>query len=96
MTCPRSADGEPVFWRSHRRAWEQVRTAAGITELRVHDLRHTAATFWLSAGLSVHAVGQLLGHADAGLTLRLYGHALPQETATAADRLESWRAAQRP
>lgn len=95
MTAPRSADGARVFWRSHRRAWEQVRTAAGIPELRVHDLRHTCATFWLAAGLSVHAVGKLLGHADAGLTLRLYGHALPQETSSAADRLEAWREAQR-
>jgi integrase len=84
-----------VFWRSHRRAFEQVRAEAGIPSLRVHDLRHTAATFWLAAGLSVHATAELLGHVDAALVLRLYGHALPQETSTAADRLEAWREAQR-
>lgn len=95
MASPRSGDGERVFWRSHRRAWEHVRDAAEIPELRVHDLRHTAATFWLAAGLTVHAVAELLGHVDAALVLRLYGHALPAETSTAADRLEAWRAEQR-
>jgi integrase len=95
MTCPRSADGERVFWRSHRRAWEQIREAAGIPELRSHDLRHSAATFWLAAGLTVHAVAELLGHTDAALVLGLYGHALPREVASAGERLETWRAAQR-
>jgi integrase len=73
-----------------------VRAEAGIPSLRVHDLRHTCATFWLAAGLSVHAVADLLGHVDAGLVLRLYGHALPAEVSSAAERLEAWRASQRP
>ncbi len=64
-----------MFWRSHRCAWEQVRAEAGIPVLRIHDLRHSAATFWLAAGLRVHAVAALLGHVDAALVLRLYGHA---------------------
>lgn len=95
MAAPRSADGAPAFWRSHRRAWEQVREGAGIPDLHVHDLRHTAATFWLAAGLTVHAVADLLGHTDAALVLRLYGHALPAEVATAGERMEAWRADQR-
>jgi integrase len=85
MTCP----------RSHRRAWEQVRRAAGIPALRVHDLRHTAATSWLAAGLSVHATADLLGHVAAALVPRLYGRALPRETSSVADRMEAWREAQR-
>jgi integrase len=72
-----------------------VREAAKLPGLRVHDLRHTCATFWLAAGLSVHAAAELLGHVDAALVLRLYGHALPAEVSTAAERLEGWRAAQR-
>lgn len=88
------ADGRRVFASSHRRAWEQIREAAGIPKLRVHDLRHTCATFLLAAGLKSHEVAELLGHADAGLVDRLYVHALPSEVSSAADRLESWRAAQ--
>ena len=95
MASQRSADGERAFPRSHRRAWEQVRSAAGADGLRAHDLRHTAATFWLAAGLAVHAVADLLGHTDATLVLSLYGHALPRERASAGERLEAWRAAQR-
>jgi integrase len=96
MAAPLSADGERVFGRSHRRAWEQVREAAGLPGLRVHDLRHSCATFWLAAGLSVHATAELLGFVDEALVLRLYGHALPAEVSTAAERLEAWRASQRP
>ncbi len=93
MASPRSADGERVIYRSTRRSWEQVRAALGMPELRAHDLRHTAATHWLAAGLSVHAVAELLGHTTAALVLRLYGHALPSELASAGDRLEAWKAA---
>jgi integrase len=35
-------------------------------------LRHTAATRWLLAGVSIAQVSRLLGHADAGFTLRVY------------------------
>ncbi len=69
--------------------------AAGLAGLRVHDLRHTAATFWLAAGPTVHAVAALLGHTDAHLVLSLYGHALPAEHASAGQVLDAWRAAQR-
>jgi integrase len=59
----------------------------------VHDLRHAAATHWLAAGLTPHAVARLLGHADPTLVLRRYGHALPDELARAGVALESFRRA---
>ncbi len=95
LACGRPGDGERVFVGSHRRAWEHVREEVGIPGLRIHDLRHTAAAFWLAGGLTIHAVAELLGHTDATLVLRLYGHALPSEVASAAERLEAWRAEQR-
>ena len=49
---------------------------------RPHDLRHTAATAWLAAGVDVKTVQAWLGHASAELTLNLYGHHL----GTDADR----------
>jgi site-specific recombinase XerD len=42
-------------------------------------LRHADATHSLRAGLTAHAVTRLLGHSDAGLVWRRYGHALPDE-----------------
>jgi integrase len=58
---------------------------------RFHDLRHADATYALAAGLSAHAVAALLGHSDAGLVLRRYGHALPNELAGANDALSAFR-----
>jgi integrase len=58
---------------------------------RFHDTRHAYATSLLAAGLGSHAVAALLGHADASLVDRRYGHALPDELATAANKLSEWR-----
>jgi integrase len=53
---------------------------------------HTAATFFLAAGLRSHAVAELLGRSDAGLVDRVYRHALPDELARAAAAVEGWLA----
>ncbi len=96
LASGRPADGARVFPVDYWRSWERVRTAAKLPDPqpRFHDLRHTAATFWLAAGLRSHAVAELLGHEDAGLVDRLYGHALPDELAGAGDALEGWIATQ--
>lgn len=49
--------------------WDQ--TAAGH---RFHDLRHTAASNWLVAGVDVKTVSKWLGHSSATVTLRVYAH----------------------
>ena len=46
---------------------------AGIPDVRLHDLRHSFASFGVSLGLSLPMVGELLGHADAATTQR-YAH----------------------
>ena len=56
--------------------------------------RHAFATHALAAGLSAHAVAQLLGHSDAGLVWRRYRHAFPDEIARAATLLSEWRQGQ--
>ena len=42
---------------------------------RIHDLRHTHASWLLDQGVSIHAVQQRLGHSNVMTTLRTYGHA---------------------
>ena len=54
--------------------WYQAKTAIGRPELRVHDLRHTAASSWLAAGADPKVVQRVLGHASAAMTMDLYGH----------------------
>src|SRR5262249_45568879 len=71
LALGRPADGERVFPARPNRSWPRIRAAAGLADPqpRFHDLRHTAATFWLAAGLRAHAVAELLGHADAGSSI---------------------------
>ena len=48
--------------------------AARVPDVRVHDLRHTAASLWLAAGADPKVVQRVLGHATAAMTMDLYGH----------------------
>jgi integrase len=56
-------------------AWEALRKAADIPDVRTHDLRHTYASVLASSGLSLPIIGRLLGHTTAQTTLR-YSHLL--------------------
>lgn len=48
---------------------------AGMTNIiRVHDLRHSAASFYLSQGADMYAIQRLLGHASIEETIRTYSH----------------------
>jgi integrase len=50
---------------------------AGIpTDVRFHDLRHTAGTLALRQGVPLHTVSRMLGHSDPAMTLRRYAHVL--------------------
>jgi integrase len=55
------------------RPWRAVATRAGLHGVRIHDLRHTHASFGAGAGLGLPIIGKLLGHAHAATTAR-YAH----------------------
>ena len=59
-----------------KRAWDKARDEAGLPGLRIHDLRHSAASFMINAGIDLYAVGRILGHADHQSTQR-YAHRSP-------------------
>ena len=61
-------------------------------ELRLYDLRPTAASLMIRQGASVKAVQRQLGHATASITLDTYGHLFPDELDALAGRLEDARA----
>ena len=54
-------------------SWNAARIRAGMPDLRVHDLRHSFASFLVNAGRSLYEVQELLGHADIRTTSR-YAH----------------------
>ena len=63
---------------------------AGLEHLRFHDLRHTFATTALQNGVDVKTVSSMLGHFDAGFTLRTYTHATRQKQDEAAAAMGSF------
>ena len=54
-------------------AWHVVRAAAGVKDIRLHDLRHGFASVGVQAGLSLPMLGGLLGHTTPATTAR-YAH----------------------
>ena len=90
-----SPKGEPLRssnWR--RRVWRPACETSGMPEgLRIHDLRHTAASLLVSAGANVKAVQRHLGHATATQTLDRYAHLFTDDLEAIAERLEEvWAA----
>lgn len=53
--------------------WNRIRRELGLSRVRIHDLRHTFASFLVNAGHSLYEVQQLLGHSDPRTTMR-YAH----------------------
>jgi integrase len=70
----------------YRKLWLALLQEAGITGLRVHDLRHTFASYALSGGETLGTVGQLLGHRSAQTTTR-YAHLIDDAARRAVARL---------
>jgi integrase len=66
--------------------WAKICAAAELSNVRVHDLRHTYASYLASSGLSVPIIGQLLGHTQASTTSR-YSHLLDDPLRVATERV---------
>ena len=62
-------------------------TGAGLPLIRLHDLRHTAATLALAAGVHPKVVQERLGHSSIGITLDTYSHVVQGMQAEAAAKV---------
>jgi integrase len=67
-----------------RHTWDRIREKAGMPWLRLHDLRHSFASFLINSGCSLFVVQQALGHADSRVTQR-YAHLSNQTLQDAAN-----------
>jgi len=66
--------------------WRAICKLAGLSGVRVHDLRHSYASILASAGLSLPVIGALLGHTQPGTTAR-YAHLLDDPLRAATERV---------
>jgi integrase len=57
-------------------AFRRIARNAGLERLRLHDLRHLAASLMVGQGASVRAVAEMLGHRRPSITLDVYSHVL--------------------
>lgn len=70
----------------YRKPWLALLSDAGVSDLRIHDLRHTFASYALSGGQTLGTVGQLLGHRSAQTTTR-YAHLIDDAARRAVAQL---------
>ncbi|MDP9094407.1 MAG: site-specific integrase [Actinomycetota bacterium] len=85
--------GDPPHQNTVGYWWRKTQTAAGVSGIRLHDLRHFYASGLIAAGCDVVTVQRALGHASATTTLRTYAHLWPtaedRTRAAAADLMRS-------
>ena len=84
---PSPKTGEMYHPDSIAKLHEKILRDTGLEHIRFHDLRHTFATMALQNGVDVKTVSSMLGHYDAGFTLRTYTHATRQMQEQAAEKM---------
>ena len=78
----KALDSSPLFPISEtqiRRMLDKYCKKANVEKIRLHDFRHSHASFLLHNNMSLKLVSERLGHSSADITLRYYYHLLPKE-----------------
>lgn len=84
----RSQTGGPIDPDNVDRAFKRHLTAAGLPEIRFHDLRHTHASLLIAAGVHPKAIQARLGHSSITTTLNVYGHLMPSAFDSVGPKLD--------
>jgi integrase len=64
--------------------WDQVRKRAGLADVRLHDIRHTVASWLIHGGQNLYIVGKVLNHGDQSTTQK-YSHVDNRQIRNALD-----------
>ncbi len=70
------------------RELHKLLVAAGLPDIRFHDLRHSAATMLLVAGVHPKVVQERLGHSTIAMTMDTYSHVVPSMQQEAAKKID--------
>jgi integrase len=81
------AVGQPLQPRTVGKAWRAAADRLGL-DVRLHDLRHTAASLMLGAGVPLKVVSEALGHSSIAITADVYAHVTPDLRREAADAID--------
>lgn len=91
-----AADGAFVFGETNplpattiERRLTNCAKNAGVKRIRIHDLRHSCASYLIHAGVSIVAVSRQLGHTDIEQTLNTYSHMLPDDREQVRSNLQA-------
>lgn len=88
------SDGVPfqaaVIYRRADRSWQD----RSLGRLRLHQARHTYASFMIAAGVNAKALSSFMGHSSIKVTFDLYGHLMPGTEAEAAALLDRYLGAE--
>jgi integrase len=79
--------GAPIEPRNDYRQFKKLLDRAGLPSVRLHDLRHTAASLLLAQGVPARVVMEILGHSQIALTMNTYSHVAPEVSREAAERM---------
>ncbi len=89
--CPATAATDPVFsWEKRfiEKGMEEGCRASGMKRIRVHDLRHSHASYLISKGANIKLVSKRLGHEKTSITLDTYSHLFPSDEQQIIDIME--------
>lgn len=82
------AVGRPLRPEAVSRDFGKARDLAGVPRIRFHDLRHSAATALLTAGVPLVVVSEWLGHSGVSITASAYAAVVPELLTEAADAMD--------
>ena len=68
---------------------QKYSTAAGLPHIRIHDFRHTHASFLANEGISIQEIARRLGHSKVEITWNTYAHLYPREEERAVTLLNN-------
>jgi integrase len=78
-----TALGEPCDPRNALRALKAAANQAGLPNIGLHTLRHSAASTMLANGVPLKVVSDILGHSSISITGDIYGHVSPDISVSA-------------
>ncbi|HET9778081.1 MAG TPA: site-specific integrase [Propionibacteriaceae bacterium] len=82
-----TAVGKPVSPRNDYRDFRKIIERAGLRCVRLHDLRHTAASLMLAQDVSPRVIMEVLGHSQISITMNTYSHISEAQSREAANRM---------